>query len=193
MAEELQLYDTMTRTVGPLGRSGKKFGVYCCGPTVYSYAHIGNFRTFLAVDLLVRVLELAGYDPLFVRNITDIDDKTIAGAEAAGESLATFAARWTDIFRADCKKLGLREPDVEPRATDHIKEQLEIIEKLMANGIAYVRNGSVYFRIEAWPAYGRLSRLSERELRTGDGEESEKESSGDFVLWKATKESDGHV
>ncbi|MDR0678827.1 MAG: cysteine--tRNA ligase [Puniceicoccales bacterium] len=193
MAEELRLYDTMERTVGPVSRSDKKFGIYCCGPTVYNYAHIGNFRTFLAVDLLVRALELAGYDPLFVRNLTDIDDKTIAGSQAAGESLGAFTARWTNIFRSDCKKLGLRKPDVEPRATDHIKEQLELIGKLMAQGMAYGRNGSVYFRIGAWPAYGRLSRLSERELRAGDGEESEKENTGDFVLWKATKESDGSV
>jgi cysteinyl-tRNA synthetase len=147
----------------------------------------------LAVDLLVRVLELGGYGPRLVRNLTDIDDKSIAGSRATGESLGAFTARWTDIFRSDCKKLGLREPDVEPRATEHIKEQIELIERLLAKGMAYDRNGSVHFRIGAWPAYGRLSRLSERELRAGDGEEGEKESPGDFVLWKATKESDGPV
>ncbi|MDR2668097.1 MAG: cysteine--tRNA ligase [Puniceicoccales bacterium] len=193
MGAELKLYDTMARSITAVAKSPKRFGVYCCGPTVYNYAHIGNFRTFIAVDMLVRTLKLAGYDPFFVRNITDIDDKTITGSQTKGQSLEEFTRHWTDIFHGDCAALQLLEPDVEPRAAGHLAEQIELIEKLIANGTAYEKNGSVYFRIGAWPNYGRLSRLSERELRAGDGEGSEKENSGDFVLWKAAKPSDGDI
>ncbi|MDR3316983.1 MAG: cysteine--tRNA ligase [Puniceicoccales bacterium] len=189
----LKLYNTLSRQVEVVASVPGNFGVYCCGPTVYNYAHIGNFRTFAAVDLLVRVLDCAGYRPFFVRNITDIDDKTISGARTTGQSLATFTGKWTKIFREDCRALNLVEPSVEPCATAHLDEQIDLIGLLLEKKFAYVRSGSVYFRVSSWKSYGLLSRLSERELLMGDGNGAEKENAGDFVLWKASKESDGEV
>jgi cysteinyl-tRNA synthetase len=173
----------------PIDHGGGQCGVYCCGPTVYGPAHIGNFRTFVTVDLLVRTLTLAGNRPFFVRNITDIDDKTITGAQAAGKSLADFTNQWTERFHRDCAALNLLAPNREPSATTHIKEQIDLIGRLLGKGIAYEREGSVYFSIAAWPQYGRLSLLAGRELR---GEETSftKDAVEDFVLWKAAKESD---
>jgi cysteinyl-tRNA synthetase len=188
----LQLYNTLAGRTEPVPEGGGRCGVYCCGPTVYGPAHIGNFRTFVAVDLLIRTLTLAGHRPFFVRNITDIDDKTIAGARSAGQALAEFTGRWTERFHRDCAALNLLPPDREPSATAHIGDQIDLIGRLLANGIAYEREGSVYFSIAAWPDYGRLSRLTGRELRTGASAFS-KGALEDFVLWKAAKESDGDV
>jgi cysteinyl-tRNA synthetase len=193
VSSNLRIFDSMERSVIDVARSVGRFGIYCCGPTVYNYAHIGNFRTFIAIDVLWRVLKLAGYNPFVVRNITDIDDKTIAGSMASGQSLEEFTSRWTEIFHRDCDDLNMLIPNVEPKATDHLPEQIAMIETLVGKSMAYEKNGSVYFRIGAWPSYGRLSRLSERELRVGDGDSGEKENSGDFVLWKAHKASDGEV
>jgi cysteinyl-tRNA synthetase len=154
---------------------------------------VGNFRTFTVVDLLYRVLRCGGYEPKFVRNITDIDDKTISGAQKSGETLLVHTERWTKIFHDDCRAMNLAVPTIEPRAAAHIDEQIALIVKLLERGAAYVRNGSVYFRVAACKDYGKLSRVGERELLVGDGNDPEKEAAGDFVLWKAWKESDGAV
>jgi cysteinyl-tRNA synthetase len=202
--QPIRLYDTLSRDIRELsaGRSGQ-FRFYVCGPTVYGPAHIGNFLTFIRFDVLYRLLRLAGYNPYLVRNITDVDDKTIRGAIAAGTDLATFTRGWTKRFHADCAALNLLPPDVEPRATDHIAEQIRMVEQLIEKGHAYVGgDGSVYFRVSSFPGYGKLSHFDPETLRqqatTSAGavnlaDEYERDSVADFALWKARKEADGPV
>lgn len=195
----LRLYDTMSReiqTMAPM--DGQTFRFHCCGPTVYGPAHIGNFRTFVLQDTFRRVLELTGIKTKHVRNVTDVDDKTIAHSQAEGLSLHEFTQKWTDRFHADCELLNLLRPHVEPGAVGHMEQQIEMIQKLVQDGYAYqAEDGSVYFRVSAYQDYGRLSRLSEREIRHGAGQtalaadEYEKDSVADFALWKARKPEDG--
>ena len=196
----MRLFDTLTRTsreLRPL--DGSTFRFYCCGPTVYGPAHIGNFRTFVLQDVLRRALETGGMRTLHVRNITDVDDKTIRDSQAAGRSLKDFTDGWTEKFHVDCEALGLLEPHIEPRAVEHIPQQIAMIEALVEKGHAYASDdGSVYFRIASFPQYGRLSHLDERELELGktqnarsNSDEYEKDGVGDFVLWKARKPEDG--
>lgn len=197
----LILHDTLTRTdreVTPL--DGKTLRFYCCGPTVYGPAHIGNFRTFVAQDVMRRVVEQSGTPTLHVRNITDVDDKTIRDSQKAGQSLVEFTRGWTEKFHADCRALNLLPPHVEPSAVAHIPHQIAMIEKLIANGHAYAApDGSVYFRVSSFKDYGRLSHLEDRELRLGaseaasatDSDEYTKDSLTDFALWKARKPEDG--
>ncbi len=195
------LYDTLQRNVRPLeAADGKTFRFYCCGPTVYGPAHIGNFRTFLAQDLLRRVLEAGGMDVLHVRNITDVDDKTIRQSQIEGRPLQEFTEEWTRRFHTDAEALALLPPHVEPGAVAHIGEQIALIARLIENGHAYERHGSVYFRVASHAAYGRLSRLNEREITTGtvlasgepeDADEYMRDSAADFALWKAHKPADG--
>jgi cysteinyl-tRNA synthetase len=164
---DLQLHDTLTRSARPIRPlDGKTVRFYCCGPTVYGPAHIGNFRTFVAQDVFRRVVELSGTPTLHVRNITDVDDKTIRDSQKAGQSLTDFTQGWTQKFHADCTALNLLTPHVEPSAVAHIRQQVEMIEKLMASGHAYAgADGSVYFRVSSFKDYGRLSHLEDRELR----------------------------
>lgn len=197
----LKLHDTLTRTdreVTPL--DGKTLRFYCCGPTVYGPAHIGNFRTFVAQDVMRRVVEAGGTATLHVRNITDVDDKTIRDSQKAGQSLTEFTRGWTEKFHADCAALNLLPPHVEPSAVAHIPHQIAMIEKLVANGHAYAAaDGSVYFRVSSFKDYGKLSHLEDRELRLGaseaasatDSDEYTKDSLTDFALWKARKAEDG--
>lgn len=195
------IHNTLSRRKEELVQTGKVFGMYCCGPTVYGPAHIGNFRTFLAQDVLRRVLECAGMKVKHVRNITDVDDKTIRESRKLGMTLADFTKKWTDKFHADCEKLNMLPPTVEPRATAHIKEQLDMVSKLVEKGHAYVAgDGSVYFKISTDPDYGKLSGLDRENLATqsvnsaGDAnlaDEYERESVSDFALWKGRKPEDG--
>ena len=197
----LKLHDTLTRTdreVKPL--DGKTLRFYCCGPTVYGPAHIGNFRTFVAQDVMRRVVEASGTETLHVRNITDVDDKTIRDSQKSGQSLINFTRGWTEKFHADCASLNLLPPQVEPSAVAHIPHQIAMIEKLVAKGHAYAAaDGSVYFRVASFKDYGRLSHLEDRELRLGaseaasatDSDEYSKDSLTDFALWKARKPEDG--
>lgn len=195
----MHLYDTLERKVRELKPlDGKTFRFYCCGPTVYGPAHIGNFRTFVVQDTFRRVLELSGMPTFHVRNITDVDDKTIRDSQASGESLSDFTARWTEFFHRDCNALGLLPPHQEPGAVAHIAQQIELIEKLIEKGHAYVEDdGSVYFRVKSFGDYGKLSRLSEREITSTtsserqSSDEYERESVSDFALWKAHKPEDG--
>lgn len=178
---------------------GRSFRFYCCGPTVYGPAHIGNFRTFVLQDVMRRALETGGMPTLHVRNITDVDDKTIRDSQASGERLGDFTKRWTARFHADCEKLNLLPPHIEPGAVDHIPQQVAMIEALVEKGHAYQSDdGSVYFRIASFPGYGRLSRLDERELELGktqnaraSSDEYAKDGLADFVLWKARRPEDG--
>jgi cysteinyl-tRNA synthetase len=197
----LKLHDTLSRTdreLRPL--DGKTLRFYCCGPTVYGPAHIGNFRTFVVQDVFRRVVELSGIPTLHVRNITDVDDKTIRDSIKAGQSLTEFTKHWTDQFHADCTALNLLPPHVEPSAVAHIPHQVKMIETLIARGHAYAgADGSVYFRVKSFADYGRLSHLEDRELRIGaseaasatDSDEYTKDSLADFVLWKKRKPEDG--
>ncbi|MEX1048794.1 MAG: cysteine--tRNA ligase [Akkermansiaceae bacterium] len=196
----MRLFDTLSRSERELRPiDGSSFRFYCCGPTVYGPAHIGNFRTFVIQDVLRRTLETGGTRTLHVRNITDVDDKTIRDSQAAGRSLTDFTADWTGKFHADCEKLGLLPPHIEPSAVAHIPQQITMIETLVEKGNAYASDdGSVYFRIASFPGYGRLSRLDARELDLGKtqnaratSDEYEKDSLSDFVLWKARRPEDG--
>ncbi|MBL0180150.1 MAG: cysteine--tRNA ligase [Gemmatimonadetes bacterium] len=196
----LRLYNTMTRSVEdfvPL--QAPHVSLYTCGPTVYNYAHIGNFRTFLFEDVLRRWLAACGFDVFHVMNLTDVDDKTIRGAAAAGASLADHVVRFIDAFREDCGYLRLLPAHVYPRATEYVAPMIALVESLLAKGVAYKGDdGSVYFAIARYPAYGKLSRLDTRELQAGAGgrtlaDEYAKEDARDFVLWKAARDEDEAV
>ena len=197
--KKLQLYDTLSRErLEIVPEDGETYRFYCCGPTVYGPAHIGNFRAFLAQDFFRRVIELSGLKTLHVRNITDVDDKTIREAINSGVSLKNFTAGWTNQFHEDAEQLNLLKPHIEPSAVDHIPEQIELIEQLIDKGNAYVsEDGSVYFSVSSYPKYGKLTRIDQRDLKAGAGEtandadEYEKDNVSDFVLWKAKKVEDG--
>ncbi|QJE98500.1 cysteine--tRNA ligase [Luteolibacter luteus] len=196
----MRLYDTLDRELKELRPlDGTTYRFYCCGPTVYGPAHIGNFRTFVLQDVFRRTLETSGTRTFHVRNITDVDDKTIRDSQAAGKSLKDFTGFWTEKFHADCEALGMLPPHVEPGAVDHIPQQIAMIATLVEKGNAYAsEDGSVYFNIGSYPAYGKLSRLDTRELELGktqneraNSDEYEKDSLSDFVLWKGRKPEDG--
>lgn len=198
-----QLYNTLTRTEATLRplAPDQPYRMYCCGPTVYGPAHIGNFRTFLLQDVLRRTLEVSGLSVRHVRNITDVDDKTIRRAQAEGKTLAEFTGYWTRQFHADARDLGMLEPQVEPRATSHIPDQIALIQRLLDRQAAYPgADGSIYFRVEAFADYGKLSHLDRAQLQTqetdsagevNDADEYEREHAHDFALWKARKPEDG--
>lgn len=195
----LILHDTLTRTDLPVtAADGETLRFYGCGPTVYGPAHIGNFRTFVVQDVFRRVVEATGLKTLHVRNITDVDDKTIRDSIKAGQTLTEFTGYWTKRFHADCQSLNLHPPHVEPKATEHIPHQIRMIADLVERGHAYpTGDGSVYFRVASFADYGRLSHLEDRELRLGatvaanDSDEYSKDALADFALWKAHKPEDG--
>ncbi len=171
--------------------------MYTCGPTVYSFAHIGNFRAYLFEDLLQRQLELRGYAVERVMNITDVDDKTIRGCQAAGVSLANFTEQFKNAFFADLDALRIKRAEKYPAATDYVPAMIAMIETLIARDLAYqAEDKSVYYRIKNFPAYGHLAHFNLDELQsTGrvKNDEYEKENIGDFALWKAWDEADGDV
>ena len=200
----ITLFDSLTREIRPLQPSHPD-GVlrfYNCGPTVYAPAHIGNFRTFVVNDVLRRLLELefGAAKVKHVRNLTDVDDKTIRRAREESRPLAAVTRQWTEKFHADCDALNCLRPHVEPTATGHIREQVDMIDVLMKKGNAYrAPDGSVYFKVSSFPDYGRLSRVKERELQLGSAlagkvhaaDADEKEDVSDFALWKSHKVEDG--
>ena len=188
----LRLHDTLsgeTRPFVPL--RAERVGIYSCGPTVYGPAHIGNFRSFLFADLLVRHLRWRGYAVTWVMNITDIDDKIIRGAAATGETTEAVAERYLATFLADAAALRMTTPDVLPRATRHIDQIVALIETLLERGHAYrTDDGSIFYRISSWPSYGVLARLDPEGLRVGERVEADeygKDDVRDFALWKAPK------
>lgn len=195
---KMRLFDTMSREVRELTPlDGRVFRFYCCGPTVYGPAHIGNFRTFVLQDVFRRTLELSGCPTFHVRNLTDVDDKTIRDSQASGRTLKEFTDFWRDRFHEDCAGLNLLAPHLEPSAVEHIPQQVDMIRDLMEKGHAYAsEDGSVYFKVSSFAKYGRLSRLDQRELREGasgavSDDEYEKDSVSDFALWKARRPEDG--
>ncbi|HEX2611458.1 MAG TPA: cysteine--tRNA ligase, partial [Gemmatimonadales bacterium] len=196
----LRLYNTLTREIEPFQPlQPGRVSLYTCGPTVYNYAHIGNFRTFLFEDLLRRWLEASGYQVFHIMNITDVDDKTIRGAAEAGLPLREYVRQYIDAFHEDRRYLRILDASVYPRATDFIPQMVTLVEELLRKGVAYKGDdGSVYFSIERFPSYGKLSRIDTRELKTGASErvssdEYAKEDARDFALWKATKPEDEKV
>jgi len=197
----IRLHDSLSRSLRELqpAQPDGVFRFYCCGPTVYAPAHIGNFRTFTINDVLRRLLELEfGKDKVrHVRNLTDVDDRTISQTQKEKRPLAEITKKWTDIFHADCTALNCLRPHHEPTATGYIKEQVDMIQVLMEKGNAYrAADGSVYFKVSSFADYGKLSRVKERELLVTDAtaDSDHKNSVSDFALWKAYKPSeDGDV
>lgn len=200
---KLVLFNTQTRVCEEIKpENGKVLGAYCCGPTVYGPAHVGNFRTYVVQDTVLRLLKLLGIKFCYVRNLTDVDDKTIRGSQAQRQSLKAYTEHWTKIFERDCEHLNLLKPNVTPKATETIDVQQELIRILIDKGCAYERDGSVYFRISSFPSYGKLSHLDSRTLQTqetnsagrsNDADEYDREQVADFALWKAYKPEDGDV
>jgi cysteinyl-tRNA synthetase len=189
----IRLQDTLTTDTRPLEPLvAGRVGVYSCGPTVYGPAHIGNFRSFLFADILVRHLRRRGLDVTWVMNITDIDDKIIKGATAAGQTITELTDHWLSVFRADADRLRMTRPDVQPRATEHIPEIVALIETLLERGHAYrTDDGSIFFRIASWPAYGRLAKLDPEQMRIGERVEADeyaKDDVRDFAVWKGPKD-----
>ncbi len=194
----LKVYDTASRSLKPFDPlEAGKARVYACGPTIYDHAHIGNFRTFLFFDLVHRYLEWSGYEVRFVMNLTDVDDKTIAGALEAGVSVAEFTAPFGEVFLEDSRTLGILPADVYPRATDYIPPMVAFVERLVDSGHAYrAEDGAVYFSIASFEGYGKLKGIDPSSLRVGARiahDEYEKEDARDFALWKKASEGDEAV
>jgi len=165
-------------------------GLYTCGPTVYDYPHIGNYRAYIFEDILKRFLIFSGFKVTHVMNITDVDDKTIKGANALGVSLNEYTKKYIDAFFEDIKVLRILPADHYPRATEHIEDMVRMIKGLLDKGYAYFKDGSVYFNLARFPDYGKLSKINKEELKAGarvETDEYEKENVYDFVLWKKAK------
>jgi cysteinyl-tRNA synthetase len=200
----LRLFNTLSRSVQefvPLEPAGRPVGLYCCGPTVYEFAHIGNFRTFVFADLVRRYLQFKGFAVRHVMNITDVEDKIIKGVAETKLSLREYTAKYEAAFFDDFRSLGCLRPHETPRATEHIADIISLIEKLAARGLAYrAADGSVYFSIEKYQAsgarYGQLVNLNFEQMRPGQhvaSDEYAKEAVADFALWKARADADGAV
>ncbi len=194
----MKLFNTLHRTfesIEPI--HPPEISLYACGPTVYDFAHIGNFRTFVFVDLLRRSLKFLGYRVKQAMNYTDVDDKTIRGAQKAGESLHDYTTKYIHYFLEDCATLNLETPEFLIRATDHIPQMISMIQKLIAKDYAYLsEDGSVYYRVNAFKDYGCLACLDRAGLKAGarvSQDEYQKESFGDFALWKSWSAEDGAV
>ncbi|MGE0446315.1 MAG: cysteine--tRNA ligase [Vicinamibacterales bacterium] len=190
----IRLYNTLTRQDEPFEPSrDNTVRMYACGPTVYARAHIGNFRTFICVDVLRRALKhVGGFGMRLAVNYTDVDDKTINGAAKAGMPLRDYTNQWIDLFRQDMAQLGVETPEETPRATDEANMQAmgDLILALEKNGHTYQRDGSIYFKISTLPDYGKLARLDHAGMKDGarvDVDEYSKDDPRDFVLWKASK------
>jgi cysteinyl-tRNA synthetase len=197
----LSLFNTLTRQVEPVVPVTEgRISLYTCGPTVYNYAHIGNLRTFLFQDLLKRAFQSAGYQVTHCMNITDVEDKIIRDSQAAlppgasnqdrHEAMRALTGRFTTIFLEDLKTLGIRPADHLPKATNYVPQMIRLVQELEAKGLAYVREGSVYYRIAGLPQYGCLAHLDREGMQAGasvDADEYERDSVTDFVLWKAAK------
>jgi len=194
----LRLYNTLTRRLEPFKPlHDGRVTLYTCGPTVWNYAHIGNFRTFLFEDLLRRYLEYRGVEVFHVMNLTDVDDRTIGAAATAGVSLGEHTAPFVAAFFEDCEYLRIRPAHVYPRATECVDSMVDLVTTLLDAGLAYRGDdGSVYFAVASFENYGRLSQVERRELKAGSrvsSDEYAKEDARDFALWKAVSEVDEAV
>ena len=194
-APDFRLYNTLTRKTESFAPAdGETVRIYTCGPTVYRPAHLGNFRTFLFEDLLRRALALRGWKVMQVMNLTDVDDKIIKWAHEQGTNIGAVTAPITTIFHTDRKFLRIEDAELYPKATDHIPEMIGIVKRLMDKGLAYkADDGSVYYAIDRFKDYGKLSRLDTREVKAGARviqDDYSKENAQDFALWKAAKPED---
>ena len=188
----LRLFNTLSGQLDPLfAADGNALRMYACGPTVYDFGHIGNFRTFLQIDVLRRFLKLSGIQVRHVMNITDVDDKIIRNATAAGIPIGKYTARYEEAFFEDLEALRVERPEQIARATEHIDRMVELVQRLEKKGAAYqTEDGSWYFRLASFPAYGKLSKKDLTGIEDGarvDVDEYEKDSARDFALWKAPK------
>jgi cysteinyl-tRNA synthetase len=195
----MRIYNTLSRQVEEfIPLEGNKVRMYFCGPTVYDFAHIGNFRTFVMSDILHRYLKFRGYDVTFVMNLTDVDDKTIRGAMKEGISLKEYTDRYAKAFFEDLETMRIEKATYYPRATETINDIVEFIKVLMSKGHAYKTEDGVYFDISSFKEYGKLSKLDKSNIKPGASgrvrvDEYSKEDIVDFALWKAWKEEDGNV
>ena len=188
---EIRVHNTLSGKIEPFvpQRPGE-VSIYTCGPTVYDYAHIGNYRTFVFQDILRRFLELRGFKLNHVMNLTDVDDRIIANAAAAGVSIRDYTAKFVRAFFDDCKTLGIEAPEHWIRATDYIDDMVKLIQRLQEKSFTYSGEGSIYYRIAKFPEYGKLSKIDMSGIQAGarvDNDRYEKESARDFALWKAPK------
>ncbi len=187
----IRVYNTMSRAKEDLvPRDEGRISMYVCGPTVYNYIHIGNARTFLNFDMVRRYLEFSGYDVTFVQNITDVDDKIIIRANEEGSTAEEVATRYREAFEEDMASLGVKPPDIAPRATEHIAEMVEVIQELLEKGYAYVSYGDVYFDVSSFEGYAKLSgrELDEQQVTVQfSAEVDRKDDPWDFALWKEAK------
>jgi cysteinyl-tRNA synthetase len=195
---EFRLYNTLTRRVEPFAPlDGRTARIYSCGPTVYNPAHLGNFRTFLFGDLLRRTLRLRGWSVRQVMNLTDVDDKIIRRAAEQGKKIRDVTEPVAELFHQDREYLRIEPAELYPRATDYIPQMIALVGRLVDNGVAYrADDGSVYFAIDRFPGYGRLSQLDRREVIPGARvaqDDYSKENARDFALWKAAKPEDEQV
>lgn len=186
----IQIYNSQSRqkeVFKPI-REGK-VGMYCCGPTVYDYFHIGNARPFIMFDVFRRYLESQGYEVTYVQNFTDVDDKMIERANREGITVKELGERFIDAYFKDAGALGVRPATVHPKATEHMPQMIRLIEGLVDAGIAYEKDGSVYFHTPAFPEYGKLSGQNLEDLDSGAriSVDDEKKNPLDFALWKAEK------
>ncbi|HRR57431.1 MAG TPA: cysteine--tRNA ligase [Acidobacteriota bacterium] len=194
----LVVYNSLTKRLEPFEPlNPPEVGMYTCGPTVYHYVHIGNFRTFVFQDILRRYLKYLGYRLLHVMNITDVEDKIIAAARREGVSIREYTQRYEQAFLEDMATLRIERPEIMPRATEHIQDMIALIQRLEERGLTYRSGGSVYYRIANFPNYGKLSGLEVSELDSGrsgrvDEDEYTKEDPRDFVLWKAYREGEAY-
>jgi cysteinyl-tRNA synthetase len=188
---EIQLHNTLSGKVEPfVPQKSGEVRMYTCGPTVYDYAHIGNYRTFIFQDILRRFLKLRGFKLHHVMNLTDVDDRIIANAAAAGKNIRDYTEKFVLAFFDDCKALSIEAPEQWVRATDHIDDMVKLIQRLQEKTFTYPSEGSIYYRIAKFPNYGKLSKIDLSGIQAGarvDNDRYEKESARDFALWKAPK------
>jgi len=188
---EIRLHNTFSSKVEPfVPQTPGEVKMYTCGPTVYDFAHIGNFRTFIFQDILRRFLKLRGFKMKHVMNLTDVDDRIIANAAAAKVGIREYTEKYAQAFFEDCKTLNVETPEHWIRATDHIPEMVQLIERLQNKSFTYDSEGSIYYRIAKFPQYGKLSKIDLTGIQAGarvDNDRYEKESARDFALWKAPK------
>ena len=188
---EIQLHNTLAGKIEKfVPQKAGEVRMYTCGPTVYDYAHIGNYRTFVFQDILRRFLKLRGFKLNHVMNLTDVDDRIIANAAAAGKSIRDYTEKFVQAFFDDCRSLSIEAPEHWIRATDHIDDMVKLIERLQQKTFTYPSDGSIYYRIAKFPEYGKLSKVDLTGIQAGarvDNDRYEKESARDFALWKAPK------
>ena len=188
---EIHLHNTLSGKIEPfIPLQPGQVKMYTCGPTVYDYAHIGNYRTFVFQDILRRFLKSCGYKLTHVMNLTDVDDRIIANAAAAGVGIREYTEKFAQAFFDDCRTLNIEAPEHWIRATDHIPDMVRLIERLQQKTFTYASEGSIYYRIAKFPEYGKLSKIDLTGIQAGarvDNDRYEKESARDFALWKAPK------